>query len=76
MTDHTYARNNFTKFEYVVYARKRNSCHSAKTCMEKFVKSHHVNLFLAVLGHLEPPLSKKGEKPRGCIEVTKNCCVA
>jgi len=30
--------------------------------MEKFVKSHQVNLFLAGLGHLEPPLSKKGRK--------------
>jgi len=39
--------------------------------MEKFVKLHQVNLFLAGLGHLEPPLSKKGEKPRGCIEVTQ-----
>jgi hypothetical protein len=31
MTDPTYAYNSFTKFEYEVYARKRNSCHSVKT---------------------------------------------
>ena len=53
MTDHTNAYNNFTKFEFEMYARKRNSCHSAKFD-GKNRKMTQGELFLVGFSHLEP----------------------
>ena len=46
---HTYSDNSLTNFKYEVHAndRKWKLCELAETCKEKFIKSHHVNLFLA-----------------------------
>ena len=42
------------KYEVPVMTRNGNQVNLLKICMEKFVKSHQVNLFLAGFSYLEP----------------------
>jgi hypothetical protein len=46
LTGHNYAYNNLTNFEYVVHAITGNGNYAnlLKTCWEKLVKTHQVNL--------------------------------
>ena len=53
LTGYTYARNSLTNW-CARNDRERKSSEFTKTCLEKFVKSHHVNLFLAGFSYLEP----------------------
>ena len=41
--------------------RKRKSSDFAETCLEKFVKSRQVNLFLAGFSHIEPQCANRWE---------------
>jgi hypothetical protein len=52
LTGHTYACNNLTNIEHEDW--KRKLWESAETCLEKFVKSHQMNLFLVDFSNLEP----------------------
>ena len=49
-----YAYNSLTNFEFEVHKMTENGTYDVnhlKTCLQKFVKSHQVNLFLAGYGH-------------------------
>ena len=54
LTDHSYACNSLTNFEYEAHTITGNGNQSAESCLEKLVKSHLVNLLLAGLNPLEP----------------------
>ena len=55
LTDHACAYNYLTNFEYEGHAMTENRKlrKSAETCIEKLMKSHQVDLFLAGFSHLE-----------------------
>ena len=64
LTDHTYACNNLTSFEFQVHAitGKGNDVNrSAETCFEKFVKSQQVNLFCGGFYTLELLSSRRSK---------------
>ena len=57
LTGYIYACNNLANIEYanaICKDRKQKLWESAETCLEKFVKSHQVNLFLVGFSDLEP----------------------
>ena len=67
LTHHTYACSSLTNLEYEEYAINGNGrSNQSKICLEKFEKSHKVNLFLACFIHLEPQCKVLSSKPRFC----------
>ena len=58
LSDHTYAYNSWTHCDILnmkwIYLMTGNKIIFAETCLEKFVKTHQVNLFWAGFSHLVP----------------------
>ena len=54
--EHTYAFNSLTNFKFEADTKtgNGNQVNLLKICLWNFVKSHQVNLFLAVFSHLKP----------------------